>query len=266
MDEAEDLLKRLRSLAAIAVCIAVSLVGIYLWIFHHGLSSSHERWGQFGDFIGGLLNPTLSFLGLLALLATFSLQLKEYRLTAQQNEDSKKIALAQASLTAQQAFESSFYNLLALHNELLQSIDLRTSTGIVKGRDSIQLFLNRLTAIRQSPGIDKTSFDEAYEKFYGGNGQEVGHYFTLLYNIFKFLDNSDIPNSDFYAKIVRAQLSNAEVALLFYNGLAARGSKFKKYIEKYSLLKSLSKVSDSDLHLIESYSPRAFGGAYPNWI
>jgi len=39
----------------------------YFSIFSSGLSSNQETWGQFGDFIGGILNPFLSFVSMIIL-------------------------------------------------------------------------------------------------------------------------------------------------------------------------------------------------------
>jgi hypothetical protein len=47
----------------------------YLWTFGgSGLTREQGVWGQLGDFIGGVTNPILSFLALIALLMTVKLQ------------------------------------------------------------------------------------------------------------------------------------------------------------------------------------------------
>lgn len=49
------------------VLVIVGLVflisfAFYFTKFHDGLSSNQEVWGQFGDFVGGLINPIIGFL------------------------------------------------------------------------------------------------------------------------------------------------------------------------------------------------------------
>jgi hypothetical protein len=51
---------------ALAACITV--VAFYVGKFHGELSADQSTWGQFGDYVGGTLNPFLSFLSLIALL------------------------------------------------------------------------------------------------------------------------------------------------------------------------------------------------------
>ena len=69
------------------------------------------------------------------------------------------------------------------------------------------------------------------------------HYFRHLYTIIKFVDNSAfLPFADKYkyTTMVRATLSRYELVWLFYNGLSEAGNpKFKRLVEKYSLLKNL---------------------------
>lgn len=72
------------------------------------------------------------------------------------------------------------------------------------------------------------------------------HYFRHLYRIFKYIDKSPLINDDRYeyAAIARAQLSEYELLMLFYNGLNVNDEgqyKFKDFIEIYSLLNNLNK-------------------------
>ena len=64
-----------------------------------------------------------------------------------------------------------------------------------------------------------------------------GHYFRNLYHVFAFIDRSELSSAEKlqYAKIVRAQLSTAEVVLLFANALTEQGAAFEKFITKYAL-------------------------------
>ncbi len=57
------------------IIIAISF-GSYVHTFPGGFSSNHENWAQFGDFFGGILNPILSFLALLALILTLKMQIE----------------------------------------------------------------------------------------------------------------------------------------------------------------------------------------------
>jgi len=69
-------------------------LAIYFIKFHGSLSDLQGDWGTFGDFFGGVLNPILSFLALIAILVTINLQSQELQetrselvRTANANED-----------------------------------------------------------------------------------------------------------------------------------------------------------------------------------
>lgn len=60
-----------------ALCAAVVVPAIYFAVFHGPILEKQEAWGQFGDFLGGVLNPIFSFSSLMALLLTLYLQGKQ---------------------------------------------------------------------------------------------------------------------------------------------------------------------------------------------
>lgn len=94
-----------------------------------------------------------------------------------------------------------------------------------------------------------------YEKYYGGHQFRLGHYFRHLYQSYKYLDNTpwlDIERRYVYGKMLRAQLSTYEQALLLVNSLSSIGMKWElspemsndnknqqRLITKYNLIKNL---------------------------
>lgn len=58
---------------------------------------------------------------------------------------------------------------------------------------------------------------ENYTNFQISENHVVGHYFRGLYQILKFIDDCELPDSEKekYSRILRAQLSTDEIALLF---------------------------------------------------
>ncbi len=86
----------------------------------------------------------------------------------------------------------------------------------------------------------------------------------MLYNIIKFVKNSNVPDKHFYTNIVRAQLSSQELLLLFYNALSDLGNeKFKPLIEEFALLKTLPK---KELFQSETHPKLYANSAYGNSI
>ena len=72
----------IRGILIIAAMIIILVLALYIFNFDtNKLADSNEIWGQFGDYVGGTLNPAFSFLALIALLYTIKLQSRGLRLS-----------------------------------------------------------------------------------------------------------------------------------------------------------------------------------------
>lgn len=98
-----DIARTLKVLVCVALIIAAVIIGLYFSQFNGELSNSADRWGQFGDYLGGVLNPVFGFFMLIALLFTIVLQSRELADTREElklsrvaMQDSKDIASRQA--------------------------------------------------------------------------------------------------------------------------------------------------------------------------
>jgi len=89
-----------------------------------------------------------------------------------------------------------------------------------------------------------------YEKYYGGHQFRLGHYFRHLFQAYKFLNSNKNLNKIQkynYGKMLRAQLSTYEQALLLINSITPLGMKWEylagndenKLITQYQLIKNL---------------------------
>lgn len=67
------------------------------------------------------------------------------------------------------------------------------------------------------------------------------HYFRHLYKIVQFVDSQgfEFEEAYRYVSFLRGTLSRYELVWIYYNALYTDNQKFKKLIEKYSLLKAL---------------------------
>jgi uncharacterized membrane protein len=98
--------------AVATVAIAVVFSFYFLnFNFNYNLSSQQLDWGIFGDFIGGTLNPILSFFSLIALLLTIIFQSKELESTRKElfrstsaQESTEKMLQKQSKTLARQQF------------------------------------------------------------------------------------------------------------------------------------------------------------------
>lgn len=103
----------------VAKGIAFAITGIIGFIFYlltiDFLGHDQLSPGTFGDFFGGVLNPLLTFLTFVALAITMAMQRMQLR-TAYADSTA---AAYQATL---QRFETTFFNLLDLHNAIVRDL------------------------------------------------------------------------------------------------------------------------------------------------
>lgn len=88
---------KLAALLATTLVIAVS--SSYVWVFGARWSESQERWGQFGDYFGGTLNPLFAMLAFLALLWSIALQASEFKHATEHLAEQTRLAREDAEAT-----------------------------------------------------------------------------------------------------------------------------------------------------------------------
>jgi hypothetical protein len=80
---------KLLGLALTGFGIVAVAFGYYRYKFGPNVLVDHEKWGQFGDFLGGTTNPLLAFLTFLGVLWTISLthdERKEQKIESEKND------------------------------------------------------------------------------------------------------------------------------------------------------------------------------------
>lgn len=213
------------------------------WIFS---GFSREQLGQFGDSWGGFTS-IFSALAFIGVVWSINSQNKSLEITVNQ-------AKTQAEFLNVQSFENNLFQMLSLLQSMIQDMDIKStkqSDTIASGRDVFQFLYNKTFRRHYNlkAGVDffgyrrdwSRQIEEAYKQFYEERKQDVSHYLRFLYNIFKYIDNANVDESEKVrcAKIVRAQLSDYELLLLFYNGLHDNGRAFTPYIKKYQFWDNL---------------------------
>lgn len=174
-------------------------------------------------------------------------------LQQQELEDTRHVLIGQqqqlqhhTQAFKQQNFESTFFSLLNLHDAMLNSISYGIGGVVIaRGRDCFEHLFNRLkyfhkdTIEHNMAPNDPQLIPIAYKKFYEEHQANIGHYYRNLYNIVRFVKDSDTDDKWFYIRVVRAQLSVFELSLLFYNCLSGPGKGFKPLVEEFTLLKTI---------------------------
>lgn len=248
--------------AGVAALGLIIALGFYFQQFSGGLSEAQDLWGQFGDYLGGVLGPLFSLMALFALLITAWIQFKNVTLTSEELDQSVESLQEQTSVLQRQNFENTFFHLLELHNTVVNDTVYQDKEGRAAFeslfKDSWQDIYNRHPKSNYSD--ERAQIHAVWNEFFETNQQQLGHYFRLLYNVVKFIDNSPIDERQRYVNIVRAQLSTYELGLLFYNCLGPDGEeKFKPLAEKYALFEDIEENVIKDVsHKRKGYEDGAF--------
>jgi hypothetical protein len=261
----------------IAIAIGTCLVCWYI-------ASLQEDPAKFGDMFG-LANALFSGLAFAGLIYTVVLQKEELALQREELAATRTELHAQTEhfgiqnqTLAKQSAEQTFFQLLRLHNDITSAIDLKRSgvsfpreTGVVplggiisQGRDCFKSFFNTLRDRYSLTDADLSPLERieaAYFDFYNEHQADLGHYFRGLYNLVKYTDLGSFDDRRVYTNLIRAQLSNYELCIIFYNCLSSFGrEKFKPLVEKYGLLKHVPEdLLFTGRESLSLYSAGAYG-------
>lgn len=273
-------------IAIFGFCLLYSLIVYFgMWPFDGWKS---EEIGQFGDS-WGVLTSLFSAFAFAAVIQNNIAQKKTIKEAQDFSNkqtafldkqtvflsDQTKALNEQINFLRVQKFESSLFQMLSLLQSLISDIDTIGKTNR-SGRDCFKLFYEDLrkefnASILSGSSDDainggrvivyKDSLSFVYSRFYEPRQQDLGHYFRFLYNMFKFISEAEL-NADEkrkYGNIVRAQLSNYELAILFYNCIYKEGRSFEKYAIEFKLFDNMPRrmfIRDVHSQLIDK---RALG-------
>ncbi len=258
-----------------AVLLSWVLFGAVIW------SKDSTKTGPFGDTFG-VLNTLFSGMAFAAFIYTVSLQRKELKLQRDELRDTRKELQGQReqmeqqnATAAQQRFESTFFRMVDLHHNIVGAIrmqDPRSNTDIDTGRTALANFGEYLRQVTNKNEFGPTretrlkGVIDFYLANYHVRQHALAHYFRNLYRIMKLVHESNIPNKDMYAGIIRAQLSNSELILVFFNCLSPQGChKFKPLTERYALFEHIP-VDEPFLNRYRiEYAASAFGDNQPGY-
>lgn len=268
-------------IGVVAVVSIVSVAGAVYVHFVEGVdiplvdlknTDTAAYWGQIGDFVGGILNPLLSFTALMAVLYSLRAQNKELALARADAKENQRIQAQQSLIFERQNFESVFFRLLDIHSRLASEMEIEINSTDSLGRKP----LNKITGLKAFSKIEFDYFPrgeasvnvEVYKErlllssraMSSQLHNSLAHYFRNLYQLLKQVDGFGLdplrasrPNaraniraliSNYsaqrnYANMLRAQLGSSELSVIFLNCLTEKGEGLKYFVERFSLLKHM---------------------------
>ena len=180
MDKGNKPNRLLWILGGAAVAAFLIILGLYIAYFKNlSVTNDSATWGTFGDYLGGTLNPIISFLALIGLLYTIHQQAQEMQATreelkqaAEQQRKQVEQQSRQSEIFNLQQFESTFFSLLEQHNKIIENL--------------IEAKISDLTNIT----IDEKFNIDCYVKDNIRQNPLPKQYFIILFQILKFISLS----------------------------------------------------------------------------
>ena len=208
------------SAAAFAV-----LIMILFFAFVDKEFSISGNMGQVGDFIGGLTNPVLSFVGLIVLLRTTMIQTTEARKTS-------IIMLEQQKLFEQERFETSFFTLLERYEVVARS-NLRQKTGkdrLTNGLRIVQRLRKKRVEFSELP-VKKMLKEVKLHVSAELKSDRVKMAMLRAWKVFNFIENSSLDRirKEYYFSLLLDAMEPCEIVIFitdsFWNGLERKSLK-----------------------------------------
>lgn len=234
-----------RRYTILAFClILVGLLAFAYWF----INGNTDELNKFGEYVGGAVTAIWSLAGLIIIYVAFLGQ--KQQILQQQKEMlynryeihlTREEMIEQNNTLRRQRFENTFFQMLNLHHQIINTIDIYHPNRNRKSRDAFKLIYEQFSEEMKNKRKDDFRITvDTYLKHYKRNQSDLGHYFRNLYHIIKLVKENDIEDKLRYTNLVRAQLSAYELLLLFYNCLSPNGKdKFKPLVEEFHLFKNM---------------------------
>ncbi|ARC52067.1 hypothetical protein A6J88_13380 [Neisseria mucosa] len=189
MDKGNKPNRLLWVLGGIAVAAFIFVLERYINNFKtFPIANDSATWGTFGDYLGGTLNPIISFLALIGLLYTIHQQAQEMQATreelkqaAEQQRQQVEQQSRQSEIFNLQQFESTFFSLLEQHNKIIEKVE----TDLNKINGDIERRYKGLDTITETPPSEEMSNYHAIEII--NHNHTLKGYFDLLFQMLKFI-------------------------------------------------------------------------------
>ena len=194
MDKGNKPNRLLWILGGIAVAAFIFVLERYINNFKtFPIANDSATWGTFGDYLGGTLNPIISFLALIGLLYTIHQQAQEMQATREELEQAAEQQRRQSEIFNLQQFESTFFSLLEQHNKIIETLvkNVDEINKYNQTHDSKDSFINEIyekySEIYQSNVCDNQIKINLYIANNIQQNLELKRYFIVLFQILKLI-------------------------------------------------------------------------------
>lgn len=233
-------------LLSFAVGIFIFAIVIFSWadksLFDFNYPIKFEKFGTFGDFIGGVVGTVFAFLNVHLLIKTIRLQ------NNANSQSEKSYAYVQKTENVR-TMDTQINSLLSLYNSIVATISFHNKYG----KEGLETVANYI--LSYGTNIGSTNFSDkqaikAFEVVYASLRDKLAVYFRVIYRMLCVLHLAEIDNivRYNYAKMLRSQFTESELFLLRYNALTYNGKNMQEQILAFNLLKHLPASKLFDLY------------------
>lgn len=236
-----------KRIACIAALLFIAVYSIFICWFGVNLPPDSASWGQFGDYVGGVLNPIFGLLTLFAVLAALHVQ-------------SEELTEARAALTTQsdraevQSFELGLFSQIDIHHSNLQSIQLLDGKNKYESRGVFKVLYARLKesyvaeqSMQDSPD-DFAMLKAAYTRFYKTNEQYIDFYLKYASQLVAYVNIRCPSNHEHYWSILRTQFSDHELLIIYYHEICNGKSRDTFPVKSTNFFSSLNEMQFLKTH------------------
>lgn len=244
------------------ICIAAGIcVPFAIRCFEGGAVAEYTILATAGDWLGGTSAPLFSLAGFLMMYGAYKMQQEDLRLTREEMQQTRKEFETQNATLKRQEFETTFFHLLELHHQIVESILYKSaSKEIYQGRQYVSFAYSELKRDYENyylrfytlPTINEVSPEQFNSKclqtIFSNNfpviGRNMGHYFKNIFQTLRLLDKSILNAEEKmdFAKLLIAQLSNDELCLLYYQCIYDENIEFGELVRRYGFFDTIDKT------------------------
>lgn len=188
-------------------------------------------------------------------------QSRELQLQRRELRKTTQLLRMQTQTLSQQRFETTFFNLLAIHQRTIAEFTFETYSG----PNAMGVAYRRLAstyerARREVPDGDLgDALATAWQLLFEDLRVPLSRYFRSLYTTLRLMADSDVSDLKPYVRILRAQLTDDELLMIMYNCVGhSRGHKMKALVEQFHLLDNMPKDKVLDPLHMSALTPDAF--------
>ena len=247
---------------AVLSVIAGGFFPLALRCLEGGWTAEYAILATAGDWIGGTSAPLLSLAGFLMMYGAYKMQQEDLRLTREEMQETRKEFETQNATLKRQEFETTFFHLLKLHHQIVESIHYKSaSKEIYQGRQFVSFVYSELKRDYENyylqfwalPTINEVSLEqfnsECLQTIFSNNfpaiERNMGHYFKNIFQTLRLLDKSILNTEEKmdFAKLLMAQLSNDELCLLYYHCIYySEDIEFGELVRRYGFFETIDKA------------------------